>query len=176
MEKIFLRILIFEESHACEGPSNALGLLGQFLLLWLGSLLAHHKKEILLERYLVTLPHCDPVPMKSLWVHWQQIQQPQVSKHQTTRQKQLPKGFRVCPCWQDIWIAKHCSCAILSCLWPDVLLALHSATEAAASWEGTQIFVIMNPSPVSMTWGHIMFTAQRIQAELCKKHLHGFSK
>lgn len=50
MEKIFLRILIFEESHACEGLSNALGLLGQFLLLWLGSLLAQHKEEILLER------------------------------------------------------------------------------------------------------------------------------
>lgn len=33
MEKIILKILTFKESHACEGPSNALGLLGQFQLL-----------------------------------------------------------------------------------------------------------------------------------------------
>lgn len=97
--------------------------------------------------YLVTLPHCDPVPLKSLWVQRQQIQQPQVSKHQTTRQKQLPKGFGVCPCWQGIWIAKHCSCAILSCLWPDGLLAPHSATGAAAFWESTQICCYYESKP-----------------------------
>lgn len=49
MEKIILRILIFKESHACEGLSNALGLLGQFLLLWLGSQLAQQQAEIQAE-------------------------------------------------------------------------------------------------------------------------------
>lgn len=33
MKKIMLKILIFKDSRAYKGPSNALGLLGHFLLL-----------------------------------------------------------------------------------------------------------------------------------------------
>lgn len=58
MEKIILKILTFKESHACEGPSNALGLLGQFQLLWLGSLLAQQQAEIQCSCYSTTLWSC----------------------------------------------------------------------------------------------------------------------
>lgn len=47
------------------------------------------------------------------------------------------------------------------------------------SGKAFKFIVILSPSPVTMTWGCILFTAldaEEIQAGLCKKHLYGFPK
>lgn len=89
MEKIMIKILIFKDSHACEAPSNALGLLGQFLLLWLGSLLVHQQAEIqaecsrALSCYSTTLRSCSyEVSLSSVAAH-PAVTSEQASDHQT---------------------------------------------------------------------------------------------
>lgn len=147
MEKIMFRILILRNSHACEGPSNALGLLGQLLLLWLGSLLAQQQAEIqaggssALSCYSTTLWSCSSeVSLSSVVAHPAATSE-QASDHQTEAPTQKFKGLPMLAGYNNSKALLMCNFKLF------VTTYAPSTAQCNWGWEGTQICCYYESKP-----------------------------